>query len=135
MKIDYSCARDVLLTLEECLALEELPGTNGGFQYNCVELSDLYEAEKLKKYDRMVVAYTLMMLHEAEYIDANVIDADNAILRIRCNDITYEGHKFLDSVRSETVWKELLKKGAKAGLSFTFEILKEAAAAYISSKL
>jgi len=48
--------------------------------------------------------------------------------------ITWYGHEFLDSIRDEGVWNHT-KKALKPFGSASFEIVKNVAVAYVSSKL
>ncbi len=53
--------------------------------------------------------------------------------------LTWEGHEFLDTVRSDTVWKKTKKVFTEQGISMTFELVKtvakEAAAGLLKGAL
>ncbi len=51
------------------------------------------------------------------------------------NGLTWEGHEFLDSIRSDTVWNKTKETFATKGLEMTFETIKAVAAAAMTSML
>ena len=49
--------------------------------------------------------------------------------------LTWEGHEFLDAAKYEPVWKNSLKKVAKSGGAFTFDILKAILTAELKERI
>ena len=51
--------------------------------------------------------------------------------------LTWQGHEFLDAIRSDTVWQKTKKSFVSSGLSMTFDLVKsvasDVAAAYLKS--
>ncbi|HPC85256.1 MAG TPA: DUF2513 domain-containing protein [Smithellaceae bacterium] len=55
------------------------------------------------------------------------------------NQLTWEGHEFLDAIRSDTVWNKTKSSFVKGGLSMTLDLIKgvatDVAAAYLKSTI
>lgn len=53
--------------------------------------------------------------------------------------LTWEGHEFLDAIRSDTVWAKTKSSFVKGGLSMTFDLIKgvatDVATAYLKSTI
>lgn len=119
MKLNYDCVRELLLTLEENLVMDDsLSFPNLTLKQVC---------EKMPDFSRADIAYASTKLLEAEYIEANSIESDSKIIKIVYSSITYEGHQYLDSIRDSKLWSTV-KKNAKA---LTFELVKKLAEIYV----
>lgn len=100
MKINLDCIREVLLKCEsECSLNEQL-------EWNDLNLSDFADLG----YSKQELAYTIVLLEEADYIEATINYYDNAIGYISVCRLTYSGHEFLDSIRPESIWKKIKKR-------------------------
>ena len=49
--------------------------------------------------------------------------------------MTWQGHEFLDAARNETVWQTAKEKMLKPGVSWTFDLLREALTALAKQQL
>ena len=49
--------------------------------------------------------------------------------------LTWDGHEFLDSIRSDTVWQKTKKMFTEQGLSMSFDLIKEGAKQVASTLL
>ncbi|MDA9393077.1 hypothetical protein WN73_21395 [Bradyrhizobium sp. CCBAU 45394] len=78
------------------------------------------------------INYQLKLLQEAgmfRHAGTNGLDD-----RIKFNGLSWEGHDFLDSIRSESVWEKT--KDATDGIgSWTFEIVKELGKGFIKKQI
>lgn len=119
MKLNYDCVRELLLTLEENLVMDD------SLSYPSLNLKQV--CEKMPDFSRADIAYASTKLLEAEYIEANSIESDSKIIKIVYSSITYEGHQYLDSIRDSKLWSTV-KKNAKA---LTFELVKKLAEIYV----
>lgn len=93
MKLNHECIRKLMLLIEENL--------------NYSVYIDTKDVE-IKGFTTEEIVYTADKLLEAGYITANrnaYLGGDH-IPDIDIMSITWEGHKFLDSVRDNTVWKK-----------------------------
>jgi hypothetical protein len=127
MRLNYDCIRDVLLSLEDMFVLNE------DLETNIIIVSDL--CEELPDYSKQDIAYSLVMLEEADYIHANIQYADDCILDIIVSGITFEGHKYLDTVRTSAVWEETKKTFKEKAIEMTIETIKLVAKSIIQSHL
>lgn len=88
MKLNYDCVRDVMLYLEENLIFgNPIRDTNINLNYDIKEMR-----------------YSLLKLHEINYLDGSVskyMDGDYSVIT---TDITFYGHKFIGEIQSDTIW-------------------------------
>ncbi len=119
MKLNYDCVRELLLTLEENLVMDD------SLSFPSLTLKQV--CEKMPDFSRADIVYSSTKLLEAEYIEANSIESDSKIIKIVYSSITYEGHQYLDSIRDSKLWSTV-KKNAKA---LTFELVKKLAEIYV----
>ena len=63
----------------------------------------------LPKYLREDIAYTLYLLSEADYIETHIVEIDGGICEINVYRLTYTGHEFVDTIKSDTIWKKIQK--------------------------
>lgn len=123
MKLDHDLVRYVLLGMEES---ENIKGI-------CEK--DLLEyVAKYGDYSRENFAYTVEKLNEAKFITGNVKWASNSPMIIFPGNLTYEGHKFLDNIRDNNVWKDVKNIASTIG-GASLSVISALAAKYISNKL
>ena len=122
MKLDYSCARDILLFLEQNLKISVM---NGAFCFDQLEINEV--CKSLSKYERETIVYTTVMLEEAGYIETAHSGHDGIIGCIKYKRITFEGHQYLDSIRKDSIWSGILSTVKEKGVSLTFDIIKSIA--------
>ena len=111
MERNWDTIREILLKLEK---ME--PGKG------CIRLSD-FPSEKDYEY-----SYHVELLMEADLIYGEM----SKTLGTHASDflamrLTWEGHEFLDAVRSETVWNKAKDSFVKGGVSMTFDLVKSVA--------
>ncbi|MEQ2870605.1 DUF2513 domain-containing protein [Ligilactobacillus ruminis] len=128
MKLDHDLVRCVLLAIEES---ENIVGINEN------ELLDY-----LKKHgsynDRNSIAYTVSKLKEANFITGNVQWANDSPALIMAGNLTYEGHKFLDNIRDDKVWKDtktILSRFSSVSLSFVSSVASNVISQLIQKQL
>lgn len=130
MKLDYDCVRDLLLVLEEKLQFIE---REDGFENPSLFFADVKAS--MKSYSKSSVLYTTQKLSEAGYIKIITIEGDDLADDMLYNEITFAGHQYLDSIRSDSIWNEVKKKFTDNSLSFTFELIKSVAITFAASRL
>lgn len=123
MELNHDLVRFVLLSIESCNDI------TGPTEDNFLEL-----VKKYGNFKRNNIEYTVDKLHEAGFITGKVVWGNNKPMWITPGNLTYEGHKFLDNVRDDSVWKETKRKAAVVG-NASLSILSAVAANYISMKL
>lgn len=117
MKLVHDCVREVMLYLEENL------------EYNR-SLKTSVLAQNIKSYSLEEINYTCSKLDEAGYISINhYIDGS-----IDIEEISYNGHQFLDTIRDNKIWKQVKAEASKlSGLSLP--ILQQLAQSIILKSL
>lgn len=122
MKLDHECVRDLLLTTEE---------TEFG---QFLQIAQIMKVERMSHYDKNQVIYVIQKLKEAGFINASVQYASDVPMWVTVNSLTWNGHKFLDDVRDDGIWKETKSKiSSIAGVSL--QIISDVASSVIKSKL
>jgi hypothetical protein len=122
VKLNQDCVRNLLLTIEEELSINEP-----------LDAVRLQQKPRLQQYSLDDIVYTISKLKEAGFINADVLvtlDGTDAIV----SSLTYNGHLFLDNIRDDGVWK-LTKQAASKLSSVSLNILAELASSYIKNKL
>lgn len=100
IKLNNDCIRDILLYIEELTT-----GSNTTVAFNPLCTS-------LNAYTRDVLTYHVNQLSQAELI-GNCILAGNDILFV--GDLTWNGHQFLNNIRSDSVWTKTKSVATKIG--------------------
>ena len=118
MKLDINCIRDVLLSLEEHLVLDE------NLKYNDLTIQSLYSKGDLEQYTLQDVAYTVSILEEAGFIDGSIKLINKQIYFSSITSLTFEGHQFLDSIRPTPIWKKVCEVSLKTGAKSFSAIMK-----------
>ncbi len=120
MKFDPEIARDILLDIEE------LHPVNTPFMFPS---SDKFN--RTNKYDLTVIVYHCDKLEEAGFLNWEPIYGNNQFQMGLVNGLTYQGHRFLNSVRSPKVWRETKSRAEKVGI-FTLDFISQTAANVIA---
>ena len=127
MKINYDCVRALLLCLENELQFDdELRWPDLKFDKVC---------EIISNYSPQDIAYSSLMLSEADYINVLIVSGNNKFNGAIYTGITFEGHQYLDSIRSDKVWNKIKKKLSTEGVSLTLQIVKNVATSIITNSL
>lgn len=93
MKLNHETVRNLLLFVEE----QDTPGVN---------LEKLDTFSKNYNYESSEVYYTINRLNEANYINAKIKNYYGGGIDIEIESITWNGHKFLDTIRDNKVWSK-----------------------------
>ncbi len=114
MKLDHNCVRKLLLFLEENLSLTNQAILNG------IEID---------KFSTDEIVYAGIKLGEAGYLDTKINNyAYGDMPKVIVEQITWEGHKFLDTIRDDTVWGHTMKvvsKFSSTSISFVSNIASQ----------
>lgn len=122
MKLNPECIRTVMLYLEENLTM------NSDLEVNEISVFDL--PQKIK-FSIEEIANTLLALDDAGFIVCYWDNGDGAITALDVYRITYAGYQFLESVRSDTVWKKVKKVSNNVG-SFSLNVISQIAASVLT---
>lgn len=84
-------------------------------------------------YDKKTIAYHCNLLYQAGLIkDYKAQYADNELYVFGVGSLTWEGHDYLDKIRSETVWIKTKTVINEKGLPLMIETIKDIASAIIA---
>ena len=83
------------------------------------------EALPIEGYDRATIMYHQLLLAQAGLVDFEPeLTKNGRIIKALVIGLNWRGHEFLDSVRSEKVWRKLLSYAKDKGGALPFELLK-----------
>ena len=127
MELNKDCVRDVLLSCEELLKMDEEGYMNS--------LSHEELEQVLPNYKTEDIIYTVVKLKEAGFLDVKVTKASgNILVDVRINDITFTGHEFLNDIRDDNNWKKV-KEIAKSVGAFSINMIAQIAVGVIQTNI
>lgn len=118
MKLDLDCIRDTLITLEKWLVL------NDELQFVYLSLEEICKSSEMLKYSKPDIAYTLVMLKEADFINAIIDYGCDGICELDVFRLTFTGHQFLDTIRPQPTWNKIHDISEKTGLKSISTIME-----------
>src|SRR3989344_5432467 len=123
MKRNWDTIREILIKFEE------LDPETGALQLNDFPADRAYE-----------FSYHVELLLEAGLIYGQMSKTmGRHAQNFLAQRLTWQGHEFLDAIRSDTVWNKTKTSFVKGGLSMTFDLVKEVAkdvaVAYLKSTI
>lgn len=113
MKLNHDCVRELLLYLEENLDVS-----------NRIQFFEI----KISNFDDATIVYTAIKLYEAGYITAKIEKDVYGEVFGYISDISWDGHKFLDTIRDNQVWsstKKILSKVSSSSISFVSNVASQ----------
>lgn len=129
MKLNYDCVRDVLLALEESITIDV--EDDGDYSYNSLLSNEIIQLDRLSKYSKKDIIYSVLKLIEAGYLNGDIYNEGDGLISFCVNDIKYKGHEFLQAIKSDTVWEDVKKITIKIG-SISLPIISSIASNVIS---
>lgn len=123
MKLDSDLIREILLKVE---ASEEPYGPK---ETEFTALLSKFDSDRIK------FAYTINALSKAELIDGSVQYASNEPYFINPGNLTFEGQKYLDNIRDDTVWNAAKETVGTQFKSVSIDIISTVASNIISNAL
>lgn len=119
MQLTPDCIRDVLLEFET-------------FHMGVYKVDAFQNC--LSRYGKEQTLYTLIKLYEGGYINGALMRSrDGQLITFRIYDITFQGHEFLEKIRSDTVWNQKLKPVFTTIGSMSLEVISSVANNAITS--
>ena len=119
MKRNWDMIRDILIQLEE-LSSEE----------GSLKLSSFPQDKHAE------ISYHMELLMEAGLVNGQLSEefgpGPEEFFATR---LTWQGHEFLDAIRSDTVWQKTKKSFLSQGISMTFDLVKSFASDVAASYL
>ena len=127
MELNKDCVRDVLLSCEELLKMDE-----DGYM-NSLSHEELEQV--LPNYKTEGIIYTVVKLKEAGFLDVKVTRASgNILVDVRVYDITFNGHEFLNDIRDDDNWKKV-KDISKSVGAFSINMIAQIAIGVIQANI
>ncbi|MGG0756699.1 DUF2513 domain-containing protein [Brevibacillus laterosporus] len=122
MELKHDCVRNILLTLET-------------FEYDeILSLRNYTQKPLIADYDDVDIVYTCEKLMEAGLINGHIKRLSGNNIAFRINDITWEGHQFLDNIRDDSIWRETKQVSSKVA-SASLGILSDVASSLLKKTL
>lgn len=129
MKLNYDCLRDVLLSLESHLELDDL------LAFQCYSFEDILNFKDLQNYSDKDIFYAIYNLKQIDFINCSILYSDGGTPRkVLISNINYSGHEFLETIKSDTIWKTLKEKFSFGG-GMSLPIIQDVATALILKKI
>lgn len=116
MTINEDCIRDILGYLVKNIDYEK--DIDGSFRVVQVSLFQLYkDADLSTLYKDKDIMYSVLKLLEIHFIKVSDIFPKNQSIIDRCTicEVTYEGHKFYETIQPESVWNKTKSIVGKIG--------------------
>lgn len=111
MKRNWDTIRDLLVKVEECT----LP-------------TEMVRLDHFPKERAAEISYHMALLIEAGLVKGQMVQTIGPEVKdFFADKLTWNGHEFLDSIRSNTVWQKTKMVFAEQGISMTFDLVKEGA--------
>ncbi|MGN5003264.1 DUF2513 domain-containing protein [Aeromonas sp. 82P] len=126
MKRDWSIIRDLLIKVE---ALES---PDNGLSLDGFDCPDEKSARLISDHMKLLIqnGFVQGRLLSCEF--GPTVDSAQDFL---VHALSWEGHDFLDAIRSDTVWNKIKETFATKGIDMTFETIKAVAVAIVPSML
>jgi len=110
MELKADCIRDVLLYLEENLTLNISKG-----KFSIIDLEQLYSGVS-EKYSKEDIWYSVYNLHQIRFIEGRINDAaGQKMFYCEIQNITWNGHQFLNNIRPLSIWEATKIKAKQIG--------------------
>ena len=123
MKRDFDLVRKLLLFFEEKADMAPVLWT---------------DPPQIKGYSKEEVKYHLILLYQGGLVDGEPMrstTSDRIIDMGAVFSLTWEGHEFLEKIRSDKVWEKVKQKAASAGRGLTFQALSTVATWFLQQAL
>lgn len=116
MKLNYECIRALLLYFEENLKVNS-HGLSEGIKVKNIDLN-----KEFPSFPNEEIYYSIRKLVEANYIIAR--NPKMSPRKMIIDEISLEGHEFIDASRNNSNWKKAIEVVKKHGGGITLDILK-----------
>ena len=111
MKRNWDTIRELLIKVEECTLPTEM-----------IRLSD-FPKERAAE-----ISYRMSLLIEAGLVKGQMVETIGPEVKDFFGQrLTWQGHEFLDTIRSNTVWEKTKKTFIEKGLEMSFDLVKTVA--------
>jgi hypothetical protein len=118
--------RDLELIRKLLFFFDEKPGANH------------VQVPPIPGYDDLAIKYHLVLLHDAGYLRCEPVKSSTSdrVIYVLPFDLTWTGHEFLDKIRNQHIWDEVIADIKHKGLmSASVDVIKRLADAAIRKRL
>ena len=114
MKLNPDCIRDTLLCLESNLTINSSINTMSSIRL--AKLYELMSSQYNDKYTHDDIWYSVYLLQQTGYIEADIANAGTyTMTKCYIQNITWNGHQFLNTIRPHTIWEAVKTKAMEIG--------------------
>lgn len=117
MKRNWELIRKIMLAVEDLASTQQV-----------------VSGDDIKGYASEVVSYHIQLLKEAGLVKASCSNSLDSGVECMASQLTWQGHEFLDKVRSPGMWNKTLAVLRDKGLDLSFDTIK-AAAAHVATSI
>lgn len=113
MKLNHECVRSILLTVEEC------DNPNQKFSPEILKNSNRFD-----EFETEEIRYAIQKLFEAGFVNVMRVQ-DPAVIggEYFVDSITWSGHEFLDNIRNESAWNQVMEALKENSISASLSIV------------
>lgn len=125
-------AKDVRLVM---LAVEKLSSVDDRGNPKRISMNNLLDMPELNHLDEDNLVYILRKLQEANYVIGEFKYSGGGLYIAAVTELTFAGHQFLDTIRNNKIFDEVMEKIDEFGSGVTLEIIKLLATKLLKEKL
>jgi len=87
------------------------------------------ELPPIEGYDEPTIRYHLVLMHDAGLLHCEPVRSSTSdrVIYVLPFELTWEGHEFLDKIRSDGVWRKIRDVAASKGGSLAFAVINQIA--------
>lgn len=102
MKRNWDAIREVLIAIED----------------------DNYDEYLENSENQDIIIKNTALLIQAGFIDGKILNSIDMNADVLVNDLTWQGHELLDTIRSKPVWDKIKSTALDKGLELTFDTVR-----------
>ncbi len=91
------------------------------------------EMPPIAGYSDIEIKYHCNLLYDAGFLwcEPTVSTTSERIIKVLPFDLTWNGHEFLEKIRSDNIWKQMKTFSKEKGLTLSFNVVNELAKKFI----
>jgi len=99
------------------------------FFFEAKEDPSVIEVPPIEGYPENIIKYHCTLLYDAGFLRCEPVRSSTSerVIKVLPFELTWDGHEFLDNIRSEGAWQEIKKFSKEKGLALSFNIVNELA--------
>lgn len=117
------------------LAVEKLSTVDRCGVPKRISMDNLLAMPELNHLDKDNLIYILRKLKEANYVIGEFKYSGGGLYLATVTELTFSGHQFLDTIRNNQIFDEVIEKIDEFGSSVTLEVIKLLATKLLKEKL